>query len=452
MVSNIEVNLTEGSVTKKLAVFAAPFFAANFLQAMYGAIDTAIVGWFSNAGGIAAISIGSQVMQIMISLVTGITLGGTILIAQYLGAMQKQDLKELLGTMLTIFFILAVVLTALMGAFTIPILNCLNTPPEAYAQAKAFVYISSAGTVFIVGYNAISAIMRGFGNSKQPLIFIAIACVTNILLDFLFVGFFRLGPAGAAISTVTAQAASMVLSILYLKKNDFIFDFKLKSFRIQKDKAAALLKLGIPVCAQETMINFSFLFITAIVNSFGVVASAAVGISDKFITFAMLPASALSGAIASMTAQNMGAGYHDRARKTMRVGILFSVAFALVFFLWVQIIPETVLHLFRADAAVIADGVVYLRAFSYDFIMVSFVFCMDGFVNGCGHTTFSLINGLVSSFFVRVPLAFLLSKVLRDGLFGVGVAAPAASVISIIIALIYIRSGHWQKSKIIAKK
>lgn len=438
-------DLTQGSIFRNLIVFAIPFLLANFVQALYGTVDMAVVGWFTDASGISAVSIGSQVMQIVNSLVTGITMGGTILIAQFVGAQRENDVKETISTMLTLFLLMGILLTVVMFFTTKWLLQVLQTPAEAFEQARQYTQIAVCGVLFTLLYNGISAILRGLGDSVRPLVFIAIACLTNIVLDLVFVGGLRWGAAGAAFATILSQGISMALAIFYLRNQDFLFDFKIKSFRLVKNKAKSIIRLGLPISLQETMVNVSFLIIAAVVNTFGVTASAAVGIAGKFDAFAMLPASALSGAIASMVGQNMGSGQPERARKTLRIGIAFSFVCALFFFAWIQIAPDSVMRMFKASDEVIAAGSEYMRAFSIDFLMVSFVFCMNGFFNGCGRTMFSMANGLLSTFFVRIPLVFLLGHTMASSLFGIGLAAPLASLLSIILGLWYIKTNRWNQ-------
>ncbi len=275
-------------------------------------------------------------MMIINSLVVGVTLGGTILIAQYVGAKMDGDIRETIGSMLTLFIIAGLVLTAVMFAMLEPILGWLKTPEEALDQARQYSQVAFCGILFTLMYNGISAVLRGMGDSTRPLIFIAVACILNIGLDLIFVGPLGMGAWGAALATILSQGVSMVLSVIYLKRQDFRFDFKPKSFRLHRGKTLRILKLGLPISLQESMVNLSFLIISAAVNALGVAASAAVGIAGKFDGFAMLPATALSGAISSMAAQNMGAGQSERARKTMYTGIAFSLAAATLFFLWVQ--------------------------------------------------------------------------------------------------------------------
>ena len=447
-VENNSSNLTEGSIGRRLITFAIPYLIANFVQALYGAVDMAVVGWFTNSAGISAVSVGSQVMQIVTSMVSGLTMGGTILIAQYFGAKLEKDTKETISTMLTMFAAAGVGFTAVMFLCAPWVLSLLQTPPEAFEQALSYVRIASCGILFIFGYNAISAMLRGLGDSKSPLLFISIACLTNIALDLLMVGGMGMGPAGAALATILSQAVSMCLAILYLTRRDFIFDFKLQSFRMYKDKALKLLKIGLPVSLQESMVSVSFLFIAAIVNSLGVITSAAVGIAGKFTNFAMLPATAFSGAISALTAQNMGAGQPDRAKKSLLIAISMALGCGFFFFLWVQLAPQSVLHIFKADPQVTAAGIAYMRTFSIDYLLVAFVFCMNGFFNGCGRTVFSMANGLFSTLMVRVPLAYFLSRYIPGSLSGIGLAAPLASSTSLIFGLIYLKMGRWKQFQV----
>lgn len=442
--NNSTTNLAQGNVYKMLISFGLPFLIANFIQALYGAVDLAMVGWFSGQATVAAVSIGTQVTQMLNSIISGLTMGGTILIAQYIGAKRTEDTRQTITTMLTMFAVSAFVFMAVMFVATPAILRLINTPAEAMHAAKQYVYTCSGGIFFIFGYNAISAVSRGMGDSRRPVIFIGIACVANILLDLLLVGGFGMGASGAAIATVLSQGVSLLLSIRLLKSRDFIFDFKLKSFRIHRDKALKIFKLGLPVSLQETILSVSFLFISAIVNSLGVVAAAATGICGKFESFAMLPASAFSGALAAIAGQNIGAGKPERAKKALFAAIILALCCSMFFFAAAQLFPESVMQLFKADQAVSAAGVEYMRTFSFDFILVCFGFCLNGFLNGCGRTIFVMINGGIASIFIRLPLAYILSTTFHGSLFVIGIAAPAATLISVTVALLYMRRGSWK--------
>lgn len=440
--------LTEGGITSTLIRFAMPYLAASLLQALYGAVDLLIIGWFCNSAAVSAVSTGTQISQIVLSLVSGLTMCGTILIAQYVGANKVQEAVDTISTMLTLFGVISLIMTVVMLLAASPLLSLLQTPKEAFGYALDYVLVSSAGTIFVIGYNAISAMLRGLGDSKHPLVFVAIACVCNIVLDLIAVGVMGMGPGGAALATIISQGLSLIIAVIYLMRHDFIFDFKPKSFHIHKARALQLVKLGIPVSLQDTTVHISFMFIAAIVNAMGVTASAAVGICGRFDAFAMLPPMAFSGAISALAAQNIGAGQPERAKKTLHRSILLSFICSLVFFAWAQLAPGSIMNLFQFDPDVTAAGIQYLRTFSIDFLMVSFVFCYNGFFNGCGCTRYTMINGILSTLAIRVPLAFLFSNWMPDSLYGIGLAAPIASVIGLILHMIMMRTPIWRQAGI----
>ncbi len=441
--------LTEGNIYKALLAFGLPYLIANFIQALYGAVDLAVVGWFNNAETVAGVSVGTQVTQMLNSLISGLTLGGTILIAQYVGARRQEDTRQTIGTMLSLFALAAVGFMLAMFALTPAILQLVNTPAESMEQAKQYVYICSGGILFIFGYNAISAILRGLGDSKRPVLFIGIACVTNIVLDVLLVGGLGWGAAGAAVATVFSQGVSLVLAVILLRRReDFVFDFSRESIRIHGDKVRSILRLGLPVSLQETILSFSFLAITAIVNSMGYIAAAATGICGKFDSFAMLPASAFSGALSAFTGQNMGAGRPDRAIKALRTAIVLALLCSLFFFAWAQLWPASILHIFKASDEVTLAGTQYIRTFSFDFMLVAFGFCFNGFFNGCGRTLFVMVVGSAASVGIRLPLAWFLSRAVPGNLTVIGMAAPVATLVSVVISLLYLRRGKWRELKL----
>lgn len=447
---NIKNEIVSGNLYRAMVYFALPFLVANFVQTLYGVVDMLVVGWFSDTANISAVANGTQVTQLLLSLITGLTLGSTILIAQYIGAQKEKDIEETIATTMTIFMMIAIVLTVIMFIFTPMILQVLNVPTEAYSASMDYVLICSAGIISIFGYNAISAILRGMGDSKRPLYFITIACISNIILDLILVGGFHMGAAGAAIATVGSQTISLILSIVYLRRKEFAFDFKRKSFKLNRKKAALILKTGIPVSLQETITSLSFLFIASIVNGIGVAASAATGISAKFEGFAMLPATALSGAISTIAAQNIGAQKPERAQEALSISFKFAVSISIIFFIWGHFFPESIMKLFTSDAEVIIAGAQYLKYFSVDFILVAFGFTLTGFFNGCGCTVFAMINSVAASIFIRIPLTYIFSIIFPSDLTGIGAAAPIATLISVIIGFIYFFKGRWKEQNIVS--
>lgn len=350
--------------------------------------------------------------------------------------------------MFSLFTLIAIVLTLISALCTNAVVALMRVPAEAVIPARQYLFLCSCGILFITGYNMVSAILRGLGDSRRPMYFILIATVVNIAGDLLLVGDFGLGAAGAAIATISAQALSLILSLLVLRRRDFPFDFKRASFRLHRGRCAKLVSLGAPVAVQNVLVTISFLIITAIVNDIGLNESAAVGVVERSITFAMLAPSAFMAALAAMTAQNMGAGRPDRAGLSLKYGILFCLLCEGAMFILLQLSPVLWMGLFSPDPAVIAHGALYLRTYSFDCITVSFVFCLNGFYSGCGRTGFTMVNNLVSTFAVRVPVVFFVSRIAGATLLHIGIGAPAASAVQIVIQLIYYRSGRWRDSDI----
>lgn len=445
----MEQDLTQGNIYKSLLNFSIPFVIANFLQAVYGAVDLAVVSYYTGATGLSAVSIGTQIMQIINGMILGLTMGGTILIGQYYGSKREKDVIETIGTLFISGIILSFIITGIMFLSIKPLLKILQTPSAAYIDAKNYVLVASLGVVFIFGYNVVSAILRGLGDSKSPLYFIGIACICNVLLDILFVGSFNMRAYGAALATIVSQGISMVLALIYLSRKKFIFKFKAENFVLHREKAKRLLSLGLPLSLQEVLLWGSFLFIVAIANKMGVAQSGAVGVVAKVETFAMLPAMALSNALAALAAQNIGAGKPERAKKSLNISIFISLIISLFFFIWGQVFPESIMKLFNADPSVTIAGVEYLKSFSYDFILVAFKFNFNGFLNGCGCTRFAMINGITSSVLVRVPLAYILGVSISKGMIGLGAAAPIATIVSMCVSMIYIKTERWKTRAII---
>jgi putative MATE family efflux protein len=404
-----------------------------------------VVGRFNGTISMSGVNIGGQVTMIMTNLAVGITAGATVLIAQSVGAEKTKQLQKVIGTLLTSLIIGAFIMTALMLIFHDSILSLIRTPEESFQEASNYLNVTALGTLFIFGYNALSAIMRGMGDSRSPLLFVTIACFTNIVLDILFVGGFHQGATGAGIATVISQGLSMFLCIIYLIRKKFVFDFRLHSFRIDMQHLRAILKLGIPISVQNLIGNLSFLFMTTLVNTIGVTASAAVGAAGKYNGFAILPAIAMNAAISTMCAQNLGAGREDRAKKTWKTGLLISCTISYTIFIFTRMFPKEILGMFTNDQEMILVGLPYLKAFSFDYLLVPFAFSMNGLFIGAGHTTYSLFSNILSGIIVRMPMAFLFCNVLGLGLFGVGLAVPMATLSSIICNTWFYLSGRWRK-------
>ncbi len=448
MADNFHKDLTQGSVTKQLIKFATPFLLSNLLQALYSVADMIIVGQFCGKTGITGVSIGSQINILVTGAAMGLSVGGTVLIAQYGGQKLFGEQRKTIGTMTSLYMILAVVLTVAMLLLCDPLLTLLNTPASAYSEAKDYYNICMGGMVFMFLYNAISGVLRGMGDSKRPLYFVLIAAITNVVLDLILVGTFGMASAGAAWATISAQALSVIISLIYLAKKKFFAEYKLSDFKISKDKLGPLMQIGLPSSIQSLVVSLSFLTLTALVNSLpnAEVASACQGIGGKINSFAILPGLAISSAISSMAGQNIGAGEYARAKKTMLTGMVMAFSVSVVVFAVVNLFPEFLIRLFDSEPEVIETGARYIRIISFDYLFACIMFCLNGLAIAAGNTYIALINAIFNGILVRMPVAYFLVRAMDMGFDGVAIAMGFASVIGIVIGAIYVQSGKWKKS------
>ncbi len=444
--------LLHGKVGPALLRFALPFLAASLLQQLYGTVDMVAVGRLSAtpAASLSAVSSAGQLTYAITSLLIGLSTGATVLIGQYVGAKRKEDISRTIGTMFPLFALFAIAIAVFLAALSAPLISLMQVPAEAVPEARQYLIICALGMILVGGYNMVSAIMRGLGDSKTPMILVAIACVINIIGDIILVGPLQMGAAGAAIATVFAQAFSFIFALVILsRREDFPFEFKFANFRIHREQNRQLLKLGLPSAFQDFSIGISFLFITAFINRIGLDESASVGVVGRVSCIAMLVSTAFMSAIAAMSAQNIGAGQPKRARSAMIWGMMLSFVFSAILFVLIQMFPAPILAFFTEETGVISQGILYMRSNIIDALLVAFVFCMNGFFCGCGHTTFSMVNNLISTYGVRVLGTLLVSLIPGTTMFHIGLAAPAASMVQIIIEVIYLASGRWKENTIL---
>ena len=438
-----EQNLTEGSIFKNLILFALPFVIANFLQALYGACDLIIIGHFTKeSAAISSVAIGAQVMFMVMSFIIGLTTGTTVLIGHAYGANRHDEIQKTVGTVFLFFISLSFIVFFLMFFFAPNLISLMQTPKEAYQGAVDYVAICSFGIVLIFIFNALASVLRGVGNSHAPMLFISLGCFINIILDLFFIGYLNLGVKGAAYATIIAQFICASTMVLYVRMNKFTFEFRFRKIKFYFDKIRDVIKLGLPLSFQDAMVQMSFIILLSLANSMGVDASAGYGTANRLNGFTMLPAFSFAMALTPIVAQNIGAKKRLRAKYTLYTAIGCTVIFGLMCFIWQQINPESAIRIFTSDKNVITQGASYLKSFSFDLVIVPFAFCLNAFFNGCGHTAFSMANNLVATLLVRVPLAFLITGIFGKSLFNLGVAAPIASFCSVIIALIYLKSGR----------
>lgn len=432
-------DFTEGAILSPLIKFSIPIFFAVFLQAMYGAVDLLVVGQFGDASGVSAVATGGQIMQTITGIITGLTMGTTVLLGQKIGEKNYHSASKAMGASVCLFSIIAVAITIVIFLFADPLAALMNTPEEAYEKTIQYLSVCSIGSIFIVAYNVISGVLRGLGNSRLPLIFVLIACIINILGDLLLVGVYQLDALGAAIATVVAQASSVFLSLVIIKKQKFQFSFTRQHIGWHKKEIQAILRLGSPIALQDAMTNLSFLIITAIVNSLGLIASAAVGVSEKIVIFIMLIPFAYMSSISVFTAQNIGAGKGYRAKQAMLYGMATSLICGLGMFFLNFWHGDQLAGIFSTDREVIYACADYMRAYAIDCILVSILFCFMGYFNGCGQTLFVMTQGLIAAFLVRIPFSYFISQMEGATLFDIGLASPLATLISIVLCLFYYR-------------
>lgn len=428
---------TEGPILKPLLQFAMPVLLALLLQAMYGGTDLLIVGQFASAADVSAVSTGSQVMQSITSVITGLAMGTTILLGQKIGQKRQQEAGEVIGASICMFAVMAVIITIVMVGCAGYLTGIMHAPEEAFHKTTLYIQICSAGSAFIIAYNVLGSIFRGIGDSRTPLLTVFIACIFNILGDLLFVAVLDMAAAGAALATVLAQGISVILSFVFIRRQKLPFEFHRNNIHFQADLVKTMLTLGFPIALQDLMVSVSFLVIIAIINGLGVIASAGVGVAEKLCTFIMMMPSAFSQSMSAFVAQNYGAGKMNRARRGMVYGMAVSFSFGLLLAYVSFFHGDLLAAVFSKDSAIILAAADYLKAYAIDTLLVSFLFCFTGYFNGCGRTAFVMLQGIMGAFCVRIPVSYLMSLQEGASLFQVGLAIPLSTVLQITICLIY---------------
>ena len=448
MLSSDKNNFTEGNILKKLSLFMLPVLGALILQAAYGAVDLLVVGRFGSTAGLSAVSTGSQLMNLVTFMVTQLAMGATVLIARYLGEKKPERIGAVLGGATVVFAILATVLFVLLVFFAHPIAVLMQAPSEALGLTTRYVRICGMGIFFIVAYNMLAAIFRGLGDSKSPLLFVLVACLINIAGDLLFVAGFKMDAAGAAIATVMAQAVSVVLAIVILLKKDLPFTLKESDFRLNP-QCRKFLQVGLPLALQEVLTQASFLALCAFVNRLGLTASSGYGVASKIVSFAMLIPSALMQSMASFVAQNVGASKPKRAKQAMFTGMGIGLVFGCAVFALVMLKGDVLAGIFSTDAEVVQKGFEYLKGFAPETILTAILFSMLGYFNGNNKTVFVMIQGLVQTLLVRLPMSYLMSIQPNASLTKIGLAAPVSTLVGVLLnTAFYLYFTHSQQKEL----
>lgn len=428
-------DLTSGKISKTVMLFALPYLLSSFLQVLYGMVDLFVVGLYDTPATTTAVSVGSQVTHMLTVIIVGFAMGTTVKIGREVGQKDEAAVRKTIGNTIVLFGVLAAMLTVMLLLSTQGIVNVMKTPVEAVEETFYYLLICFAGVPFIVAYNIISSVFRGLGDTRHPLYFVAVACVVNVVLDFVFVGALDLGAAGAALATVCGQAASVVLALAFIRR--ILPDIKLSRSDLKPDKAVMgkLLQVGAPVAMQDGFIQIAFIVITVIANSRGLVAAASVGVVEKIIGFLFLVPSALLSSVSAITAQNMGADKPERAVGALRWGLAITMGWGLLCGIYCQFAPGSLVGVFVKEAEVVSAGCDYLRSYSWDVFFAAIHFCFSGYFCGCQKAQYSFIHNVASILVARIPGAYLASVWFPENLMPMGVAAPLGSAISAVICV-----------------
>lgn len=433
---NEKTDFTQGSILKKLAYFMIPILGALVLQAAYGAVDLLVVGRFGSTSGLSAVSTGSQVLNLVTFVVTQLAMGITVLIARYLGEKRSEAIGPVIGGAVVVFALISAGLFVLMVCFARPISVLMQAPAEAVELTSGYVRICGSGIFFIVAYNLLSSVFRGLGDSRSPLLFVLIACVVNVIGDLALVAGLHMDAAGAALATVFAQAVSVVCAVVMLVKKGLPFTITKKDFRLNP-QCRKFLGIGLPLALQEFLTQVSFLALCAFVNRLGLEASSGYGVACKIVNFAMLIPSALMQSMASFVSQNVGAGNTKRAKRAMFTGIGVGLVFGCAVFALVMLKGDVLAGFFSTDAAVVQKGFEYLKGFAPETILTAVLFSMIGYFNGNDKTLWVMVQGLVQTLLVRLPMSWFMSIQPNASLTWIGLAAPTSTAVGILLNIVF---------------
>lgn len=441
-------SLTSGNLLKTILYFSLPYFLSYFLQTLYGLADLFIIGQFNYVDSTTAVSVGSQVMHMLTVMIVGLAMGSTVMIGRCVGARDKESCNKYIGNTASLFILVSVLLTLLLIFLVKPILAIVNTPQEAMSEAVKYLRICFIGIPFITAYNVISSVFRGLGDSKTPMYFIALACVTNIALDYLFIGALGLGSAGAALGTTLSQTVSVICSLIYIKRSNSGIKLKKNDFKLSRDITSSLIKIGLPVAFQDGLIQISFLVITAIANSRGLNDAAAVGIVEKIIGILFLVPSTMLSTVSAISSQCVGAHMHDRARKALKYGIMINFVWGVICVIAMELFSFETVSLFTSSTEVATLGQEYMKGYVFDCIVAGTHFCFSGYFCAYGLSSASFAHNFISTFFARIPLAYLASVNFPSSLVPMGFATTLGSSVSIFICVaIYLWMKHKKQDK-----
>lgn len=426
--------MTEGSIKRNLIGFSIPYLFSYFLQILYGMVDLYIIGQYCGVESITAVSIGSQIMHMLTVVIIGLAMGTTVVVGQAIGAHNGNRVATVVGNTITLFLAFSVFLTIVLLAGTMGIVGLIETPAEAVDGTVDYLRICFTGIPFIVAYNIIASIFRGLGDSRSPMYFIAVACVSNIILDIVFIGIMDMGAAGAALGTALSQTLSVVVSLVMIRKRHTV-SVSRTDLKPRCEEMKSVLKIGIPIALQDGFIQVSFIVITVIANMRGLTDAAAVGVVEKVIGALFLVPSAMLSAVSAIGAQNIGAHKMWRAKQTLWDSIMMAVGYGVAVSVAIQFVASDVVGIFTDDADVIKSGSEYLRSYIWDTGLAGIHFCFSGFFCACGISIMSFVHNIIAIITMRIPGSYLLSVNYPDSLFPMGIATPTGSLISVVVCI-----------------
>ena len=440
-------DLNEGSVARQLFLFAMPLFVANALQAVYNLVDMVVVGQVIGGPGMSAVSIGGDLLHLLTFLAMGFSSAGQVIIAQLVGAGKKEEMRRTIGTLFTFLFLVSLLISLACFMLRHQILGWLNTPPESYAYTMDYMVTCIAGLAFIYGYNIVSAILRGMGDSRCPFLFIAIAAILNTVLDIYFVAFLDWKVFGAALATVIGQGTSFLISLFYLYRHrkSFGFDFRPQSFAIDPPSLHRLLALGIPMAIQSAAVNISKIVLTAWINAQGVEYSALAGIYNKVGMMLGIVSNSFTTAGSSMIGQSLGAGRYDRVPKVIQVVLSVGICVSTAVSVLILCFPQAVCELFTSDASVLARSSLIIMPLVLNAYGAATRSPSFALINGSGNSHLNLAVAILDGMISRVGLAYLLGYALQLGCLGFWYGDALAGFMPFVIGSVFFFSGRWRK-------
>ncbi|MBU5592139.1 MATE family efflux transporter [Clostridium sp. MSJ-4] len=436
-------DMTKGSEAKLIFNFALPMFIGNIFQQLYNTVDSVIVGRALGKEALGAVGASNPIMFLLISLIIGVAMGSSILISQYFGARDMDKVKKTIDTAYIFLFIASIAVTIVGVIFSGPILRFMKTPDSIIHQAKSYLNVIFIGIIAMFGYNSISAILRGLGDSKTPLIFLIISTVINIVLDIVFVLVFNWGVAGAAWATVIAQTCSFIFGIHHLNKTHDVFKFNVRDMKFDNKIFKESIRIGLPSGVQQMLFSFGMIAMQTMVNKFGADTVAAFTAASRVDTFASMPIMNFGAAISTFVAQNIGAGKMERVKKGYGSTLVMSTVICLIITIAMQLWGTNLVRLFNKDPRVTVIGTEYLKIISIFYVVISAMFITNGVLRGAGDTIFPMINSILSLWLIRIPIAYTLSP--RLGSKGIWWSMPIAWSFGLVLTYSYYRLGRWKK-------